>query len=47
MNIEMMDIIDILDEDIYSSVGTEDALENGEISAEEAGFMIGYNQDEK
>ena len=46
MNIEIMDIIDILDGDIYSSEGTEDQLENGEISAEEAGFMIGYNDEE-
>ena len=44
MNIELMDYMDVLDEDIYSSEGTDDQLENGEISAEEAGFMLGYNE---
>jgi hypothetical protein len=32
-----------IEEDIYSYEGTEEQLDNGEISSEEAGFMLGYN----
>tara|TARA_Y100000034_G_scaffold69432_1_gene83828 strand:+ start:1437 stop:1574 length:138 start_codon:yes stop_codon:yes gene_type:complete len=31
------------EEDIYSEDGTDDLVENDEISAEEAAFMEGYN----
>jgi len=34
------------DEDLYQDQGVEDAVDSDEISAEEAGFMEGYNSDE-
>ncbi len=40
---EEQDIVAQEAEDIYSHEGTEDQLDNGEISSEEAGFMLGYN----
>ncbi len=34
-----------LEEDVYSEEGRESAVEDDEISAEEDGFMKGYDED--
>tara|TARA_Y100000310_G_scaffold308437_1_gene351553 strand:- start:212 stop:355 length:144 start_codon:yes stop_codon:yes gene_type:complete len=36
---------DNLEEDVYSEEGRESAVEDDEISAEEDGFMKGYDED--
>ena len=38
---------DNLEEDVYSEEGRESAVEDDEISAEEEGFMQGYDEDYK
>jgi len=38
---------DNLEEDVYSEEGRESAVEDDEISAEEDGFMQGYEEDYK
>ena len=35
-----------VDDDVYSSDFIEELLSNDEISNEEAGFMVGYNEGE-
>lgn len=40
---EDFDDIDTTEHDAYSDEGIEDAVENDEMSAEDAGFMDGYN----